>query len=530
MRQRISAMSKTAAAFCLAVLLLQLTGLTQAFSQEKKPQALALTLNECIARALANNLDLSLEAFNPEIQDASISVAKERYLPEFSLGYFNQKQTIQSPWGLEGTSYLSKFDRYYVSLTQRVVTGGSATLSFSNSMTDQTRAFTQINPAYNSTIQLNLSQPLLKNFGPKVNRTEMIQAVHQKDMSMAGLKSRLIETVYSVEEAYWNLYSAVENLSVQESSLDQSREILKRNQEAARIGTKSAIELLASEAEVAAYEDSLVLARQQAEQAESRLRSLLNLPAEAPISGLTLSPSEKPVIEKKEITYEEALKVALAQRPEMAQADTKLEIEADNISFYKNQLLPQLDLSLSAWSPGQSGIKSLYLDDNPLTGIVVGKVEGSRLDSMKEALKRTYKNWSVNLTLSVPLANVFSRANLAKAKIQREQSLVQLEKQKQAIAYEVAEAIKLLLSSERKIKTSAANRELQEKRLEAEIQRYQLGLVGSEWLFTYQRQLTTAKTSEIRALIDYQIAVANLERIMGTSLRNKGIRFRDYEF
>ena len=85
-------------------------------------------------------------------------------------------------------------------------------------------------------------------------------------------------------------------------------------------------------------------------------------------------------------------------------------------------------------------------------------------------------------------------------------------------------------NAERKIVSSAASRELQEKRMAAELQRYQLGLGTIEWLLSYQRQLTNAKTTEIRAIIDYKLAVAYLEKVMGTSLKSKGLRFRDYEF
>jgi outer membrane protein len=504
----------------------------QAVPQEEKAagEKLSLSLKECIAKALANNLDLSIEAFNPDIDDASISASQEQFLPAFGLSYFNQKQTVLGSWGVEGTSFPYKYDYYTFDLTQKVATGGSATLSFTNSMSDSGRAFQVINPAYSSEFRLRLTQPLLKNFGPKANRYGIRQAINQKDVSVSVLKSKIIQTVYDVEQTYWNLYSAIENLKVQENSLEQSREIHTRNKEAARVGAKSAIEVLNSETQVARYEDSIVSARRQVEQYETHLRALLNLPSEASFSAGAIIPSDKPLIEKMDITFEAAMQRALEQRPEIIQLEKQLESNANDISYNKNQLLPQLDLQFSLWSPGQSGIKYIYQDNNPFSGIIVDKVVGSRMDALREALKTTYKNWSFNLTLDIPLGNVFSRANLAKAKLARERSLVQLDKQKQTIAYDVAQAIKNLQNSERKIQTSAASRELQEKRMAAEMQRYQLGLVSAEWLINYQNELTSARTSEIQALIDYKIAVANLERVMGTTLKAKGIKFRDYEF
>jgi len=530
MKKQVPAAKKAALVTIFSAFLAFFFCLPQTFSQEQKAEKLSLTLKECITSALANNLDLSIEAFNPDINDASISASKEQFLPEFGLNYYNQKQTVLGAWGVEGTSFPYKSDSYTLDLTQKVVTGGTATLSFMNSMSDSGRAFQVINPAYNSEFRLRLAQPLLKGFGPKANRYNTVQAVNQKDISVSALKAKLIQTIYDVEQAYWNLYSAIENLKVQESSLEQSREILRRNREAVRVGAKSAVEVLNSEVEVARNEDYVVSYRMQVEQDEANLKKILNLPSEAAMSARSLIPSDKPVIEKKQITYGEALQAALEQRPEIVQAERQLESNANDISYAKNQLLPQLDLMFNMWSPGQSGIKYLYQDNNPFTGILVGKVEGSRVDALKEALKTTYKNWSMNLTLTVPLGNVFSRATLTRTKIEREQSLVRLEKQKQSIAYEIAQAIKELQNSERKIKTSAASRELQEKRLAAEMQRYQLGLGTIEWLLSYQSQLTNAKIQEIQALINYKMAVANLERVMGTTLKSKGLKFRNYDF
>ena len=501
-------------------------------SQEQKADkpAKEVTLKECITNALANNLDLSIEAFNPAIDEASISRSKEKYIPDFSLTYYKQDQNQPGTWGVEGTSVMNKYDSYTLSLNERVVTGGTISLSFSNSSTDTSRAFTIINPSYSSSFRLNVTQPLLKGFGPKVNRIETLQAINQRDISLSSLKSRLIQTIYDVEAAYWNLYSAIENLKVQENSLEQSRAILKKNQEAVRIGTKSALDILTSEAEVARYEDFLVSARLTVEQNEASLRKILNLPDDSPVSAQSLIPKDKPVIEKMNISYEEALRIALEQRPEIAQTEIELENNANNISLYRNELLPQLDLTFSTWSPGQSGIKNIYDTGNAFTGTVIGQIKGSRIEALKEALKRTYKNWSANLSLSIPLANIFARNSLAKAKIEQEQALIRLEKQKQSIAYEVAGAIKEFQNAERKIASSKASRELQEKRLEAEMQKYQLGLGSVEWLLNYQRDLTTAKTSEIQALIGHKLAVARLERVMGTTLRSKGLKFRDYEF
>ncbi len=510
-------------------------------AQAPKPETRTLSLADCIRKALEGNLDLAIEAVNPEMDSASITEAREKYLPEFGLSSNYLNQDIPSSWGLEGPTIKTLMDYYEFGVTQRTPLGTQLDLGLSTRKTDTSRAYPIVNPAYYSEFRLNLTQPLLRDFGFKVNRYESTKARRQLDMSEAALKTVLIQTVYSVEEAYWNLYYARESLRVLELSLAQSRETLKRNEEAARIGTKSAVEVLSAETEVAGYEDRVLSARLQAEKTENRLKSLLNMPvagagaaagvtAGAEKDFATIVLADKPEAEKRAVTLENALATAVAERPELARTNAMIANAATDVGYYKNQLLPRLDLNLSLWSPGQSGVKYVYLDNNPLTGIVIDTIIGSRGQSFRDMFKMAYSNIQLAATLSVPLSNIVSRAGLTRARLAQDQARIQLEKERQTIEIEVTEAVKDLEASATKIATSARYRELMEKRVLAETQRYDLGLVGSEWLFTYQRTLAQAKADEIRAVIDYKIALAALDRAMGTTIRTKGLKFKGYEF
>ena len=91
----------------------------------------------------------------------------------------------------------------------------------------------------------------------------------------------------------------------------------------------------------------------------------------------------------------------------MIQSEKELENYDYSLSYYRNDLLPQLDLTFSTWSPGQSGVKFVYDNNNPFTGNVIGKVEGSRMDALKQALKMTYKNWSLEAGFEPSLGQYF---------------------------------------------------------------------------------------------------------------------------
>lgn len=491
-----------------------------------------LTLAECIERALKSNLDLSIEAINPAMAEEARRSTRDQFLPQFqaSTQYGNQK--IPSTWGVEGPTVLTKRDYLNLNLSQHLVTGTDLTVSAYSQMTDTTRAYTTVNPSYYSELRFSLTQRLLKGFGPAVNRYETTKAESQIDQSLGSLKSAVLTTVYSVEEAYWNLVYARESLRVIEGSLLQARDTLARNREAARIGSKSAVDVLSAETEVASRETSLLSARAGIEKMENRLKVLLNMPVGTEGGAgpsAPLLPVEKPTAERRTIALEDALRTARAQRPEIAQAERRVGDASLDVRYNRNQLLPDLQMRFSIWNPGQSGIKYIFQDNNPLSGIILDKVVGGRWDSFRDLIKQNYKNVSFDLTLTVPLGSFLSRAPLARARLAEDKARIELEKARKSLDVEVLNAVKDVDVAWMKIEASARYRELMEKRVEAESQKYQMGLVGSEWLFSYQRSLDQAKADEIRAVVDYRIALARLEQVLGTTIESKGLRFRDYE-
>ncbi len=138
-------------------------------------------------------------------------------------------------------------------------------------------------------------------------------------------------------------------------------------------------------------------------------------------------------------------------------------------------------------------MKYIYQDGNYLTGIVIDKIVGGRGDSFSDIFKGKYKNWSINLTLEVPLAGLLSRTSLARSRAAEEQARLQLEKQKRDIEFEVQDIVRELEAKARIIESSTKYRELAEKRVASETRRYQQGLVGSEWLISYRRELVNAR-------------------------------------
>lgn len=500
-------------------------------AQEKPAETVQLTLKDCILKALEDNLDIAVQAYDPEISELSLNQTREIYWPRLSFGYDNYNYNRLSNWAVEGSNYATKNLNYNVSLAQQIFTGGEVQLSLASGSSDTTRALTIVNPSYTGQFELSFTQPILKGFGSmNKNNLDIKKARNQLDISVTGLKSSLIQKVLEVEEAYWNLVYSRESLKVYELTLEQNLEKLRTAKEAERIGVKSSIEVLRTEKEVANYENRVLSARTLVATYEDRLKGILNFPAEGLDSSKSLLPLDTPALEKVDLSFDEALKIAYAESPDMERFQKEMENTRLDVSYYRNQLLPQLDFRASLWYFGQSGDILVYKDNDPYTGEIVGKIEGSRIDSFKDVFGFKYKNWYATLNLTIPLDTLFSRAGLAKARLEEEKKLKEREKIEKDIYYNVLEAYKELINREKEIESATRYRELAEKNLEAEEQRYNLGLVGNEWLFQYQNEVANARVSEVKAIIDYTIAVAKLEKVLGINLKNKNITFKHYQF
>jgi outer membrane protein TolC len=495
------------------------------FAQENKK---SLSLEDCIVGALKNNLRVAVEVLNPDIADVSVTRANEKYLPSLSFGYNNRETNTASYSWIDAADLVrSAYNDYTINFSQLVPTGGLVNFSLNSYKNDTNRSFQTINPRFGSTLTFSFTQPLLKNFGFKINRREIIIAKNNLEISENEFQQTLLDIIYRIEEAYWNLAYSIENLEVKKQSLKLARDLLEENKRKIEVGTLPPIEIFTAESEVANREADILQADRLVKNSQDRLKTILNLPIFEEGEPTEIIPSDKPVFEKKKISIEEALTTALANRPDLKAMKIELENRAFNVSYAKNQLLPSLNLQASYWSPGISGTQILYLDDNPLTGVVTGTLPGGANDALKDALKFRYNNWSIGLTLDIPLNSVFTRAFYAESKLALEQAQLRLKDQEQQIFLEIKTAVRDVEINYERVQAYKAARELAEKKLEAEQEKFKVGKSTNFFILQYQNDLSDARSSELRSMVDYILSLANLERALGTTFKTKNINFSD---
>lgn len=250
---------------------------------------------------------------------------------------------------------------------------------------------------------------------------------------------------------------------------------------------------------------------------------MLNLASGSDLSSVALVPTERPEFKPVRVDLNEALRTALMMRPDLQIDSLTIESKKYEYDFVRNQMLPQLDLNVSYWSPGISGDQIIYRDNDPFSGEIVGRIPGSLWDSFRDASRFLYNNWSVNFTLTIPLADYLSRSKLALARVEVAAAQAKQKAREQQVMLEVSEAVHNIETLAKSVEAYRVAREYAEKRLEAETKKLSVGLTTNFFILDAQEKLAAARSAGFKALVDYNLAQARLEKVLGTILENRKV-------
>jgi outer membrane protein TolC len=499
----------------------------QASSQSAPTAKLSsLTLEDCVVQAVRRNLGVAVQVFSYREADIALTQAGEKFIPSLSFRATQQDQNSASfSWMDASDVTKTKSLVGSASITQAGPLGGNFSISVSGDKYDTNSRFQTINPRYDGQLSFNLTQPLLKNFGWQTSRRDIIVARNGRDIAENTLKSTLLDTVYTVEQAYWNYVLRIESLKVQRQSLARAEALLDKSRKEIAIGTLAPKEILSSQAEVSMIKADILQVEQLVKDAADTLRALINLPLDKDLTDIV--PADTPGFAKREIDLNAELSTALKNRPDLQSSALGIRNRELDYSYAKNQMLPQLDLTAQYWSPGLSGDRILFQDNNPLTGIVLGTVPGGASQALKDAFGFKYNNWSIQLQLTVPLSTIFTRAAQAQAQAALDQQLFMMKQTEQRTYLDVRAAVRSVETSYERVGARKEARELSEQKLEAEELKLKVGLSNNFFVLNYQRDLANARSFELQAIIDYTLSLALLDKVTGVSLEKRNIKILD---
>ena len=467
-----------------------------ALAQPTNEPTRSLSLQRCIQLALEHNFEVKIERKGVEIARERLSLAYGGYDPVLRAGVNRAKDL--SPGGFDpvpvaGTE--TERDSVSSALTGLLPTGLEYEVG-GNAVDAHGSGPNGVFEGTSGSVGIQLRQPLLKNLW--IDGTRLNIQISRKELKISELawRGQVMDIVTRVELAFYDLLLARENVLVQEQALQLARELLEANKERIRLGVLATLDEKQAESQVSAQRALVLSANRTVNIQENILKGLLsdNL---AEWQDVTIRPAGELAAVPQQTRRAESWNRGLAMRPDLLQARADLERLGYIVSYNRNQLFPQLD---AVGSYGHSA------SDTEFSGAFAQVREGSS------------PFHSYGLQLTVPLARRTARSNYQISKAERSQSDLRLKQLEQDILLQIDDAIKAMETSFERVATTREARQFAEAALQGEQTKMENGKSMSFFVLQLQRDLTTARSEEVRALAEYNRAQAQLALREGSVL------------
>jgi outer membrane protein TolC len=420
--------------------------------------------------------------------------------------------------------------------------GTRMSIGFNNTRSSTNNPITTISPALSSNFRLTLSQPLLQGFGFLPNTRFIRIAKNNREISDVAFRLQVISTVNQIQNIYWDLVNAYENVKVQEESLRLAEKTLSDNQKQVEIGTLAPIEVVRARSGVASNQQSLIVARTNLELQQLLMKNALSRTlvdprlAEAeviPTSVMTL-PKEEPVVPVQDLVNE-----ALSHRAELAESRIDLANREITNKSARNALLPSLNLFAYYGGTGLGGsqnpanfcVPNLPQDQQPNPfcnpeGSIPSKSYGNTLGQLVDS---TAPDKGMGLTLTIPIRNRSAQADQVQAQLEYRQAQMRLQQLENQVRIEVRNAQFAVQQNRAAVEAAQAAVALARESLDAEQKKYALGASTTTLVLQAQRDMADAQSKQVTAMSNYQKSRVELDRVIGLTLDHNGILMDDAE-
>ncbi len=472
-----------------------------------------LTLEDALGFALHNALDLDVAALTYERAGFGLGAASGIFDPNLQANASARKS--ETPVTSSFQSQKTQTQSLSLGFGGLLSPGTTYSLGWTNQRTDSPTfstipGYVQVNPIFGSGLTLSATQPLLRNFGSKVTKRLIVQSQIARDQSAWGFVTSVQQTIQSVEDAYWDLAYAQDNLKAKQEALDRARDFNRITKIKIDVGALAPIEIVQTEVTIAQREQDIILAEAAIGTAQDILKRLMGV-SDAADWNRPIIPLDKPKDEIVTLDVEKGVETALQTRPEIMQAMGDVESRKVDVVYTKNQLLPQLDLS---GSYGYQGVG--FANDQIRPGSTYS-------DAYYQIRGGDYPNWSVGLFFTMPIGNRVAKNNAAMASTGLELAQTGLALLKQNLAVEVRNAARNVDTAQRSVAAARKSRELAERNLDAERKKFDNGMTTAFQVAQVQNDLTTARSNELQATAGWLKALVAWHKATGDLLQVKGV-------
>ncbi len=480
-----------------------------------------MTLEDAVRRAIDNNLEMAVERLNPQTFDFTLASLRANYNPN-ATSSIGRRDNVRPPTNLlnPGSPNVATMT-YNSGVTQNMRWGGgNYALTFNNakivSPNDRLASF---DPQFNSSYLFSYTQPLLRGFKIDQTRQQMQQAVINRDNAELNLKARTTNTLAAVRAAYWDYVYSIQAVDVSRQSLALASKLLSDNKIRVEVGTMAPMDVVQAEAEEATRQQALTIATATMRTAELSLKRLIVSGTNDPLWAQHIEPTDRPDFQTVSIDVEGAVRSALGQRTDLQIARNAFEANNVLLKSQRDQALPDVDALITYGASGLGGTQYNFLGsglDRQRAGIAV---QGGYNDALRTLAGRDYPNWQFAVNVSYPIGGNAAEAQAARTRLLIQQNQAQIRASELTVATEVTNAALQVTNSTEALAAARAARDLSQRRLDAEMSRFEVGMSNNYQVVQSQRDLREAQNSELRALLNYRKALVEFDRVQQAGAR-----------
>ncbi len=514
-----------------------------------------MTMREAVTLALENNRDIAIERENVKLNEWDVKAVVGVYDPTInaSLNFDRRNLPVTNIFAAGVVSTLTGSANFVQRIPNKYGSIVQGTLD--NNRVNNDNPFNDLNPQITTNLNFTFTQPLFRNKNVDLARRNIKLTKKRLDLSDSQFRQRAIEIISQVQRAYWDLVFARRDYEIKNEALANGQIQLEHNQRLVEAGTLAPSDVISTRVDVERRKDELETAMEVIQRAENGLKALMLQPASTDFWDSVIEPTDRPEIRSDvAMSLRDAVQNAFKNRPELEQFRLRGEVNDIDIEYYKDQVKPQIDFVATYGTTGLAG--TLRTTPNPITtsnAILYGRINqlstlaglpplnvgssggvnpalvGSYPTSVWNLFKNEYRTLRFGVNISLPLRNTTAKASLGRALTESKQIDAQKQRAMQGIEVEVRNALQAVDTAKRRVEAAKNSRTNAELQLASEQRKFDAGQSTNFFVLDRQNALSSAQGRELRALTDYNKAVAELQRAISTTLTINNISFNNTE-
>jgi outer membrane protein len=436
---------------------------------------------------------------------------------------------------LTGTNILTQNQGFgNFSYNQGFSPGALLSVQMNNSRATSNSLRTAANPILSSNFSVQIRQHLLQGFGPKLNTRFIRQAKNTRQLTEEGFRNQVISTVSQIENIYWDLVNAYQDVKVKQRSLGLAQKTLSDNQKQVQIGTLAPLDVVRAQSSVASAQQDLIVSQTNLQLQQLTMKNALtrDLPANSPLMKAEVIPTDTVQIPAQENlpAVEDLIQQALQNRPDYIQQKIGLKNSQINLEGSRNGLLPTVDLVGFYGATSQAGVQNpsvtcLAGQDPATTGCLPpGSIPGGFGDAFANLFNSSGPNKGVALNVQIPLGNRAAQATAARSQLEYRQSQLSLKAFENQIAIGVRNDAFTVEQNRARVVAARQARELAAQTLDAEQKKYNLGASTYLAVLSDERDLAQAESNLVAAMTNYAKSRVLLDKDTAQTLERNNIK------